>query len=69
MFDPITGLSYESVLGLIATSLGVTLSTVTHNINIKYYNISASSTLARLKIVNYFTLFPLFSSKRLNYED
>ena len=69
MTDPLTGLSYENVLGLIAVGLRVTLSTTVHNANIKYYAISASSTNSRHVIVNYFCLFPLFSSKRLNYLD
>ena len=35
----------------------------------KYYIISASSTKARKLIVSYFNKYPLFSSKRLNYND
>ena len=69
MTDPLTGLSYENVLGLTAVELRVTLSTTVNNTNIKYYAISASSTNSRHVIVNYFCLFPLFSSKRLNYLD
>ena len=69
MTDPLTGLSYENVLGLTAVELRVTLSTTVHNTNIKYYAISASSTNSRHVIVNFFCLFPLFSSKRLNYLD
>jgi hypothetical protein len=37
--------------------------------NVEYFQISASSTKSRIVIVNYFTRFPLFSSKRLNYLD
>ena len=69
MTDPLTGLSYENVLGLIAAGLRVSLGTTVHNANIKYYVISASSTNSRHIIANYFCLFPLFSSKRLNYLD
>jgi hypothetical protein len=69
MVEPITGLSYESVLNLIAVSIGVTLGTAIHNKDINYYIISASSTKARNLIVSYFNKYPLFSSKRLNYED
>ena len=39
------------------------------NDNIEYFLISASSTKSRKIIANYFTQFPLFSSKRLNYLD
>lgn len=69
MIDPITGLSYEIVLSLITVAFGVTLGTVIHNKDKKYYIISASSTNARNLIVGYFNKYPLFSSKRLNYED
>lgn len=69
MKDPITGESYESVLNLIAFGFGVTLNTSVHNKNINYYIISASSTKARSLLVSYFSKYPLFSSKRLNYED
>ena len=69
MTDPLTGLSYENVLGLIAAGLRVTLGTTVHNANKKYYVISASSTNSRHVIANYFCLFLLFSSKRLNYLD
>lgn len=69
MIDPITGLSYEIVLSLITVAFGVTLGTVIHNKDKKYYIISASSTNARNLIVTYFNKYPLFSSKRLNYED
>ena len=71
MTDPLTGLSYENVFVfvLIAAGLRVTLGTTVHNANNKYYVISASSTNSRHVIANYFCLFPLFSSKRLNYLD
>lgn len=69
MLDPETGASYSSIVSLIATGLSVTLGISTHNINVQYYAISASSANARAIVVNYFTIFPLFSSKRLNYLD
>ena len=62
----------------IATALGSSLSSSTHNDgcvraqqqeNKEYYLISASSAKARANIVSYFTKYPLFSSKRLNYLD
>ena len=67
--DPNTRLSYLDVMSSIATALGVSLKISTHNDNVEYFLISASSTKSRLIIVNYFTRFPLFSSKRLNYLD
>jgi hypothetical protein len=67
--DPYTGVSYLDVMTSIATTLGVSLKSSIHNGNVEYYLISASSTKSREVIVNYFTLFPLFSSKRLNYLD
>lgn len=68
MIDPNTGDSYFDVLSLIAASLGVTLKTSTHN-DVMYYLIEASSVKSRVLVVNYFSLFPLFSSKHLNYLD
>jgi hypothetical protein len=67
--DPNTGTSYLDILTSIASALGVTLATSIHNGGIEYYLISASSVKSRLIIVNYFTSFPLFSSKYLNYLD
>lgn len=67
--DPNTGVSYLDVMTSIASALGVSLSSSTHHGNVDYFLISASSTKSRVIIVNYFTRFPLFSSKRLNYLD
>lgn len=67
--DPYTGLSYLDAITSIATALGVSLKSSRHNGNVEYFLISASSTKSRVIIVNYFTRFPLFSSKRLNYLD
>jgi len=67
--DPDTGVSYFDIMTSIATALGVSLKLSTHNGNVEYFLISASSTKSRSIIVNYFTQFPLFSSKRLNYLD
>jgi len=69
MLDPNTNESYLDVLTLIAVALGVTLSTVVYNRTVQYYSIAASSTKSRGNIVSYFSLFPLFSSKHLNYLD
>lgn len=67
--DPVTGVSYFKIMSSIATALGVRLNNSVHNDNIEYFLISASSTKSREIIANYFTQFPLFSSKRLNYLD
>jgi hypothetical protein len=69
MVDPDTGLSYQNIMSLIAAGFAVTLNQSTHNSNVQYFLISATSNIARNIIVNYFTMFPLFSSKRLNYLD
>lgn len=67
--DPNTGDSYLEIITSIAKALGVNLNNSIHNINMEYFLISASSTKSRDIIVNYFTKFPLFSSKKLNYLD
>lgn len=67
--DPITGESYLEVMSSIASALGVTLNKSIHNKNIEYFLVSASSAKSREIIVNYFSQFPLYSSKRLNYLD
>lgn len=66
---PETGASYFDIMTSIAMALGVSLNVAKHNINREYFLISASSAKSRYNIVNYFTQFPLFSSKRLNYLD
>jgi hypothetical protein len=67
--DPVTNASYSDIMSAIATALGITLSSSTHNGCVEYFLISATSAKARANIVSYFTMFPLFSSKRLNYLD
>lgn len=67
--DPNSGNSYLEVMTNIAVALGVSLNISIHNTDLEYFSINASSTNSRGKIVNYFTQFPLFSSKRLNYLD
>ena len=69
MTDPVTNEPYFDVMNLIATALGVTLSTSLHNQGVKYYLIGATSAKARATIASYFAQFPLFSSKLLNYQD
>lgn len=67
--DPVTDASYSDILNAIATALGSTLSTSMHNGDREYFLISATSAKARANVVSYFTKYPLFSSKRLNYLD
>lgn len=67
--DPITSVSYSDIMSAIAAALGVNLSISTHNDGVQYYLIAASSAKARAIIANYFAMYPLFSSKRLNYQD
>lgn len=67
--DPNTGLSYLDAMTSIARALGVSLKRSTHNGNVEYFLISASSTKSRVIIVNYFTRFPLRTLKRLMYLD
>lgn len=69
MTDPNTNESYLDIMTLIATGLGIKLSSSLHKGGVKYFLVSASSSSARATIANYFFLFPLFSSKRLNYLD
>jgi hypothetical protein len=66
--DSMTGASFFSVMSAIATALGSSLSISTHN-GVEYFSITASSAKARAIIASYFTVFPLFSSKRLNFLD
>lgn len=66
--DPKTNVSYSNIMSAIATALGSTLSISTHH-GVEYLSIASSSTKARVIIANYFTMFPLFSSKRLNFLD
>lgn len=66
--DPITLQSYSDIMSAIAQFLGTSLSTSNHN-GVQYFLISATSTKARLVIANYFAVYPLFGSKRLNFQD
>ena len=69
MFDPETNQSYERVLNLIGIGFGIRIGTSLHNKGKRYYLVSISSSKSRLLLVNYFNKYPLFSSKRLNYND
>lgn len=67
--DPVTNASYSDIMSAIATALGITLSSSKHNGGVEYFLISATSAKARAILVSYFTNYPLYSSKRLNYLD
>jgi hypothetical protein len=67
--DPATHVSYEPVLSAIASALGVALGTSIHNQNVEYYLIAVSSPAKLITLINYLDKYPLFSSKRMNYND
>lgn len=67
--DPVTGESYENIFKVISETLGVTLGISTHNDNIEYFIISLSSVKSRKILVDYLNLYPLLSSKLMNYND
>ena len=70
MLDPVTGDSYFSVLSEIALFLNCRLlvrkQRATGN---EYYNFAASSRISMKIVLDYFSNFPLFSSKYLDYKD
>ena len=70
MLEPVTGNSYHSVLSEIAIFLNCKLlvrkQKSTGN---EYYNITASSRISIKIVLDYFSNFPLFSSKYLDYKD
>lgn len=67
--DPVTNVSYEPVLSAIASALGVALGTSIHNQDVEYYLIAVSSPAKLATLINYLDKYPLFSSKRMNYND
>ena len=70
MLDPVTKISYFSVLNQIAKFLGCKLLTRKQlSTNNEYYTLAASNRKSLLVIVNYLELYPLFSSKYLDYKD
>ena len=70
MYEPITRNSYSDVLTEIAEFLGCRLN-IRKQISTdnKYFNLTASSRKSLLIIITYFKLFPLYSSKYLDYKD
>jgi len=67
--DPVTGLSYASVLELITRTLDVKLKTSLHNEGTEYFSIAVTSPAKLSLLVSYLNEYPLFSSKLLNYLD
>lgn len=70
MFDPISKNSYFDILTEISKFLNCNLKTRKQtSTNNEYFNITASSRVSLLIIINYFTTFPLYSSKYLDYKN
>lgn len=70
MLDPVIGSSYFEVLTNIAKFLNCNLLTKKQkSTGNEYYTLAASSKISLEIIVNYFTRYPLFSSKYLDYKD
>jgi riboflavin transporter FmnP len=62
--------SYYNILNEIAAYLGCNLLTLKQkSTNNEYYTLAASSRKSLLIIINYFEMFPLYSSKYLDYQD
>jgi hypothetical protein len=70
MIDPNSKLSYrylfESISKFLMTNLNIRIQSVSKR---QYYNISASSLKSLPILLNYFSNYPLFSSKYLDYKD
>jgi len=70
MVDPVTGESYESILTKISEFFKVNLRTRRQRSTLKlYYRIVVSSKKSLEVLTNYLDLYPLLSSKYLNYLD
>ena len=70
MLDPITGNSYISVLTDICKFLNCNLLTrIQKSTGNKYYTLTASSKISLFIIIKYLDVYPLFSSKYLDYLD
>jgi hypothetical protein len=68
MADPTTGESYEPVLSAIATAFGITLNTSLHH-GTTYFILETMGQSTLVSLTNYLDVFPLFTSKLLNYND
>jgi len=70
MLDPITNISYRSILLDISNFFGCSLLTRKQlATGREYYTITASSKKSLSIIISYFNTFPLLSSKFLDYKD
>jgi LAGLIDADG DNA endonuclease family protein len=70
MYEPVTKNSYFDVLIRIAEFLGCSLKTRKQiSTGNEYFNLTASSRKSLSIIITYFTSFPLYSSKYLDYKD
>lgn len=69
MIDPYSGLSYNSIFTKIARFLSVKLAISHHNQGKEYYLITVRRISNLSILVKYFSSYPMFSSKRLNFED
>lgn len=66
---PITNSSYFFIIDIIAKTFLVKTKTSIHNIDKQYYSISITSPKKLIKLINYLIKYPLFSSKRINFND
>lgn len=70
MLDPISKTSYFNILTDVSKFLKCNLKTRKQiSTNNEYFNITASSRISLSVIITYFTSFPLYSSKYLDYKD
>lgn len=70
MVDPISGISYEDILKEICDLLSCNLKTRTQtSTNNQYFTVTGSSRASLRIITDYLSLFPLYSSKHLDYKD
>lgn len=67
--DPITNISYKYIIESIACAFIVNCKISQHNIDKSYYSVCVSSPKKLIKLIEYLTIFPLFSSKYINFLD
>lgn len=68
VLDPITNNSYSDILNQICTFLNCNLLTRT-NCRGSYYTLAAASKVSSAILIKYFSKYPLFTSKFLDYKD
>lgn len=70
MLEPTTNESYHDILNQISLFLNCSLLTKTQKAtNNTYYTLAASSKVSLAILIKYFSKYPLFSSKYLDYKD